>query len=1377
MAKKCAIIPQVRNTKNGQIGDSRLFKDLLSYTDYDRASTVRIYLATKSKELASEISHLSKDENGEPTLKSIMSIQAFKGIFPDSKIISRLNKDYGFSDKDNNVIYTENTMTNFEEAERRAIEFNRGSEYSDNYIAEIVKDGKGGKLKIGVTVNGKTKANSNQSINMEVNYSLNNKLRAILASHNIGVGALNELEQRRSIGGITDFSLAKDASNGIVNLIRIAEGEKGEAALPEEFAHFAVQALGDFPLTMRVINSVASNGIASEILGEDFETYSILYNGDEFKLAEEAVGKLLAKHLNKEEEIISSSIKNLFERFVNFVKQQFSKIGKSSIQKAIIDADITLSKVAKDILTGALDTKMSVENIARTNSLYNIKDRVDRDRKILEKIVENLIKRIAIYGKRNPNSKYTVNQRLLLDSLELDMAENNFIEGIYSFLNNAFEELEKIEKRLTVLESSDVEDLNERAGILREVRNFLFSYGDILDEVTKGLVEENRFEDNRYADKIKIILDQTSLLLRDLKARYKQTALPLFIQFIKPFVGENIVVPFGRMKGKAISANELVEYADKDISFFDRWLDSMADSSDYLLKVFDQSVKKAKEYARLETIEDMKALQAAGIELEKAGVSNTEWMFERDYSGNLTGRYISEVNYSLFQDAWKKKKEELKEKYGENPSGDNYKAYRKEKEEWFSQNLETVGGSKRPRLYSSTGKPLYVNTQYLNLSEPQKKFYNTVMSIKERLDSYLPDNYTSNLNAVKIRKDLLERIKSSDDVKSGAKALWESVKDEFIRRSDDTELEIKSTLQDFEKHEVEVLPIYYTKLRKGENMNDLSTDVVSTMIAYASMANDYNEMNKIVDLLELGRNLLRDPKEGRKIIQTRGDKPMVERIEELGRTVENKFTKEGDSTRFINRLHDFFSMQVYGKYMADEGTFGKTNIDKGKVANFVNRVTSLNSLALNVLSGISNIATGTVMMRIESIAGEFFSVKDVTIADRNYGLELPAFLAEIGSRVKTNKLALWDELFNVMQEYETSIKEVNFDRKSWFSKMFGENTLFFMNNSGEHWMQNRTSLALANTMKFKDGSKEISLWDAYSPKLIGKDKSQGAYLVMKPGLKDSEGRRIVTREELKERANGGSPYNDLLLKDNEVSEYDLIRKFSRKLAGVNQRMHGIYNKLDRNAWQRLSIGRMAMMFRKWVRPSLNRRFKSATYNYDLDSWVEGYYNTSWRFLTQLASDIRNTQLNIGARWNELTKTEKANIKRAITEVTHFITIAIVLGLMEWSDDKDRPWIVRMSEYQLRRLYTELGAMVPGKSMLTEGLRILKSPAAGINTLENVLDLVNLMNPLNYMDEIQSGRYKGHSSAYRTFFNSPLVPLNRTIYRGIHPEEGIAFFEQ
>ena len=186
---------------------------------------------------------------------------------------------------------------------------------------------------------------------------------------------------------------------------------------------------------------------------------------------------------------------------------------------------------------------------------------------------------------------------------------------------------------------------------------------------------------------------------------------------------------------------------------------------------------------------------------------------------------------------------------------------------------------------------------------------------------------------------------------------------------------------------------------------------------------------------------------------------------------------------------------------------------------------------------------------------------------------------------------------------------------------------------------------------------------------------------------------------------------------------------------------------------------------------------------DLQAWTEGYYVTTGRFMWQLAKELREGQFAIAANWNNLTKTEKANIKRAATEVGHFLIIAAFLGLMDWDDNKNRPWLQKMIEYQARRLYTEIGTQVPGPQMVGEALKILKSPAAGINTVESVLDMVGLLNPMNYETFagedaiIQSGRFKGDSRATKLWFESPLIPMNKTIYRGLHPEESIPFFKQ
>ena len=1345
MARNCAIIPQVRNNK-GQVVDSKLFKGLLAYTGNNRSEATRLYLITKSSEFIKNWNpRLTLDENNEPTLRSLLQKTNIGDVIPESKVLERLNREIGYYKRGTNEpALLVNNDENYQKSLQKAISFNQTSDFRDDYVARIIKtqDTESSKILIGTKVEKRNRLNSIEADKMAYNANLNSRLRGILAANGIAVGALTDLEKRMGINGVTDFDVARTAANGMIEMIRLANGIEGEKALPEEFAHFAIEAMGESPLINRLINNLSSSGLIGEILGDEYETYNTLYKGDTAKLAKEAAGKLLAKHLLKSEPIGQKPYKNLLERVISAIKSFFKTMNANQIQKAMYEADRDFGKLARDILNGRMDEEINVGNINSSGLFYQTNERVQRDRRLLQDIMNNELKRLKIYEKRNPNSQFSANQRLLIDRLEIELADNNEVEGIYAFLDNALEELQKVSNRLEVLRNTPATNTNERASVLRDVRNYMYSYKNIIEEIRRALVDEERYTDNRYGQRVRVVLDNTSTLLGDLFVKYNEVAMPLFVDFIKPFVGENIMIPFGKFKGKVIKAEDLVKMADEDISFFDRWLDSMADSSDYMLKVMDQAVKKSKEQARLRTIDVMKQLQAATIKLEKAGIKNTDWMFERDSKGNLSGNYISEINQALFKEKVREMFKSLNEKYGKNPVGENAKKYKKERQAWFDANMEIVNGKKVPKM------SIYGNKQYQRLNAAQKEYYDTVMNIKSQLDSYLPEKYTTLTNAVKIRKDLLERVKSSDSVKSGAKQVWESIKDEFIRRTDDVDFGDRATVKDFEGNEVQTLPIYFTKLKEGESTNDLSTDIVSTLTAYAAMANDFDEMNKVIDVLELGRDLLRE----RQVTQTQGGKPLVERFKAVGRKVESKLTKEGEATRFIQRLNDFFEMQVYGRYMADEGTFGKTNIDKGKVANFVNRVTSMNNLALNILSGISNIATGKVMMRIESFAGEFFNEKNTITADRIYGQSLPAYLAEIGNRVKTSKLALWDELFNVMQEYEQDVREVNFDRKTWFSRMFGTNTLFFMNNAGEHWMQNRTSLALADAYKMKaPNGKIVSLWDAMEVVPIDKNnKRAGAKLQLKQGYTKADGSAFTQ---------------------------DDIIKFSRRSAAINQRMHGIYNKADRSAIQRLAIGRMGMMFRKWIKPSLNRRFKSATYNYDLDAWTEGYYRTSGRFLLQLARDLRETQFNLAARWNELTPTEKANIRRALTETGHFLAVMAIIGLIEWSDDKDRPWLVRMAEYQARRLYTELGALIPGKSMISEGLKIIKSPAAGINTIENMLDLTKLLNPWNYMDELQSGRYEGHSTAYKSFFESPIIPMNRTIYRGLHPETGIPFFKQ
>ena len=366
MARSCAIIPKVKN-KNGQVVDSKLFKDLLSFTSNNRSEAIRLYLITKADSFIRDwVPRLTLDENNEPTLRSLLKQTNLSKVIPETKVLERLNREIGYYKKgmDRPALWVNNDE-NYQKLKQKAIAFNQNSEYRDDYVANIVKiqDSESPRVFIGVKVEKRNKLNSINADKMEYNENLNNRLRGILESHGVGIGALTDLEKRMGINGVTDFDVARNAANGLIEMIRLANGIEGERALPEEFAHFAIEAMGNNPLITRLINNISSNGLTREIIGEDYDTYDTLYHGDENKLAKEAAGKLLAKHLLQGEDISQAPSKNLLQRVIQAVKNFFKNISASSIQRAIKEADKNFSFLAGQILDGRIDEEIDINNI------------------------------------------------------------------------------------------------------------------------------------------------------------------------------------------------------------------------------------------------------------------------------------------------------------------------------------------------------------------------------------------------------------------------------------------------------------------------------------------------------------------------------------------------------------------------------------------------------------------------------------------------------------------------------------------------------------------------------------------------------------------------------------------------------------------------------------------------------------------------------------------------------------------------------------------------------------------------------------------------------------------------------------------------------
>lgn len=836
--------------------------------------------------------------------------------------------------------------------------------------------------------------------------------------------------------------------------------------------------------------------------------------------------------------------------------------------------------------------------------------------------------------------------------------------------------------------------------------------------------------------------------------RFSEVALPEFVEFLKPFIGDNITIVEGggwKTKGtdKEVSIEKILKESPTDVTMLQRFFNSIADNPNALLQVFDKVIKIAKDEKRQKVIAKAQEILALGKEYEAKGVTDYDRFFEEDRQRYVNHLVIDGKDYSYDRSAYEKDKAEfmksLDDKYGEviEIGSPEYEAYHKEQNRWLHGDEDTHGHT--ITIKDENGKekeipnPIFYPSKYNSLTDVEKEFFEKWLKIKAELDELIGTEHTSLTNSIKIRKNGIERLRGA--VSDGVITEFvESVKSKVLKSFDD-EQNYASGIRGFTGEEIMKLPLYYIHA----NSKDISTDMIGTLVAYAEMAYNYEAMSEIANPLEIGKYLV---SENLSIINTRGSRPMRETFSVGGRTITNPIKVPTAASNLMAAMNDLFESKIYNRYLKDSGEVG--NVDVNKAAGVLLKLGSTVQLGFNVLAWLANAATGAAMQRIEAIAGEFFNYKELATADKEFMKAMGHYVGDIGQRIKSSKLALFDELFDVRQNYKVQKNHISFTNRNLLTRIFGPGLQYLGQDAGDHWLYNRTAIAVALRYKLKDSQgKSISLWEALETVPINPEHPEfGSKLKLKDGVTKEDGSEFTSKD---------------------------ISDLSGRMRYINQHMFGIYNDEDSIGARRTLWGRFLMQYRDWIPAQFRYRFGSRTTNLEKGGMVEGYYRTTARFVYQLYKEIARGQANLTQVWSELDDYDRKNVVRAIAEFSQWVAVCVLVVLLKGlDDDKDRPWALRAAKYLATRERTELGALVP-LSMPREMVQIAKSPFANTSVISDLWNLQALLNPLNYTDEIQSGDYKGHSSAYRAFMRSPLTLWYRTIKRTTHPEKSEQYY--
>lgn len=711
----------------------------------------------------------------------------------------------------------------------------------------------------------------------------------------------------------------------------------------------------------------------------------------------------------------------------------------------------------------------------------------------------------------------------------------------------------------------------------------------------------------------------------------------------------------------------------KDIGIADRWLSPGISMPNTFLPTFILTIKKAFEEVRLK---NMQFIPLAYQQFEKFAKSNKS---SRDLphefnKGLYTKRtvqqgeeikqvltFVSPIDYNAFNMAKIKLNEQIKSLSG----AEKYKAILK----WEIENTQV-----RPNVHiegvTKLGNLVLIETK-TELEERKKKELgekgfqewktnNTSQEMLRgeyrtpKLDTYKDDlffkmdasqkeyykflltTYFDAQKKVPKRKEgdkfIIPYIDKSTNDRLLQGEFWNTIKykgkDLFMLMEEDM---LKENIE-----RNKTIPVLYYNNSYSMDADNVSTDLLHSIMRFKMASDRYNVQNKYVPLANNLLSLVQktSPVES----DTEGFKILDKAAKAVGITNGiNKYVKKHEQSNVVAMLESFIDTQIYGIARKDaKFNLGGITIDTGKIADTIMSFASHTQIAFDPLTSLANSLNAQIQIAEEAFAGQFIDKKTWWEAQKYYNTHELDFIHDSLQPYNKSFIGTLMDTYDAMQgEYVDEFGHKL--TKSAFKAKISSGIGFSMMHKGEHRAATIMMLSLLN--KQKVGNK--TLFELHKEQF------------------EKEGK------------------------------IELDFSTQTRLHAINKRLHGVYNRFDAPEIQRHALGRLIIMYRKFLAPGLKRRFKQEGLDYELGDYTEGMYRV---FYKTMFTDVKKLALALQNKQGEMTPYELYNLRRAIFEHLVIMTTGILsyalIGLGGFNDE-DEEYLYGAILYQVLRVNSEL----------------------------------------------------------------------------------------
>ena len=631
-------------------------------------------------------------------------------------------------------------------------------------------------------------------------------------------------------------------------------------------------------------------------------------------------------------------------------------------------------------------------------------------------------------------------------------------------------------------------------------------------------------------------------------------------------------------------------------------------------------------------------------------------------------------------------------------------------------------------------RSLYDNTaNYNKIKGDLKNLYDELVNVMSESNSKLPFlTYSRTYRLPQIEGGAMTQILSQDNVLKG---LGYSFKDTFTIKDDDTQYNVDKAL-DPDGSRIRLVPTRYMK--KLDNPEALTNDIVGSVIAYYGMATNYQEMSSIAPEMEL----------------------MVDYISRAEFN-SSKGKISGVKSNTYYKANQILEQFVYGMEENDMTIQAKINnkVVKFSVAKAINnlaRFTRLNGMGNNLSVILTGLFTNKIQSRLDAISGIYYDNSALNKASREVQSAYMSALANIGNANNKNKVLCFLEWTGTVRNTEETFSKLNQSR--WLRAL---NMHYWWGGYEAADFITKGKMAVAIAFMYK--------YDPTIGKFIHKNKFMLRYKNKKQG-KLEWNRLTVTAFDAFEVKD-----NKFVIKPEYADKLDKITadRIRNTIKQVGTRIDTQFTDLDRSFINSNAFCKLIFIYRNFLLINMQTKFITKRhYDYSTGMWQEaqyrGAFNYFWRHY--IDRDKINTLKEMYKNYDELDDFEKRLAKRVLYETAFSLVGLFIISAFakaEADDDKDN-WLKNFSALIAVRTAVESRSNL----LPVETVNMFNSPTAAWGIIEHFGRALNTMfkEPNKIVDR---GAYKG-----KTRFERSLIKITpfRSIYELKDPRSKLEYYD-